>query len=61
MVAAVDGRASHIDEPGSNVSAEAQAIEAFFRRRFGRDAVYLPSSGFGVEANSNCFLRDWTP
>jgi hypothetical protein len=65
MVAAVDGRASHIDEPGSKVSAEvqaaeAQAIEAFFRRRFGRDAVYLPSSGFGVEANSNCFIRDWT-
>jgi hypothetical protein len=47
MVAAVDGRVAHIDERRTHVSAEVQAIEAFFRRRFGRDALYLPSGRLG--------------
>ena len=41
MVAAVDRRAARIDGQGTHVSAEMQAIEAFFRRRLGRDALYL--------------------
>lgn len=55
MVAAVDGRVARIDEHGLQVSAEAQAIEAFFRRRFGRDALYLPSARLGLYL----IFREW--
>ncbi len=37
------------------MSAEAQAIEAFFRRRFGRDAFYLPSGRLGLYL----VFREW--
>ena len=46
MVAAVDGRLRGMQ--GLHMSAEAQAIEAFFRRRFGREALYLPSGRLGL-------------
>jgi hypothetical protein len=55
MVAAVDGRVARMDEQGIHVSAEAQAIEAFFRRRFGREALYLPSARLGLYL----VLREW--
>jgi len=61
MVAAVDGRASYIDEAGFNVSTKVQAIEAFFRRHL----VGMPSISLHQDsvwrANGNCFIRDWTP
>ena len=37
------------------MSAEARAIEAFFRRRFGRDALYLPSARLGLYL----VFREW--
>ena len=55
MVAAVDGRVARIDEQGTHVSAEVQAIEAFFRRRFGRGALYLPSARLGLYL----VFREW--
>jgi hypothetical protein len=39
------------------VSAEVQAIEAFFRRRFGRDALYLPSARLGLYLAFREWLR----
>ena len=55
MVAALDGRVARIDAQGIRVSVEAQAIEAFFRRRFGRDALYLPSARLGLYL----VFREW--
>lgn len=55
MVAALDRRAGRSVETGTRVSAEAQAIEAFFRRRFGRDALYLPSARLGLYL----VFREW--
>jgi hypothetical protein len=55
MVAAVDGRVARMEEQGIHASAEAQAIEAFFRRRFGRDALYLPSARLGLYL----VFREW--
>ena len=55
MVAAVDRRVASLDEQGIRVSPEAQAIEAFFRRRFGRDALFLPSARLGLYL----IFREW--
>jgi hypothetical protein len=44
-----------MDDPEIHVSAEAQAVEAFFRRRFGRDALYLPSGRLGLYL----VFREW--
>lgn len=46
-----------MEPPGGGLTSEVQAIEAFFRRRYGREALYLPSGRLGLYLACREWLR----